>query len=197
MSKGRMEAFSDGVIAILITIMVLQLTVPRGADLNALIPLLPVFLSYVLSFIFLGIYWNNHHHLLQAVKHVDGRVLWANMHLLFWLSLFPFCSAWMGENRFSTWPVALYGAVLLFAGIAYFILVRALLSLHGQASVLAAALGRDIKGKISNVIYFVAIPIAFISSWTAFGLYILVAIIWLIPDRRIEKNLLQKGPRLE
>ena len=189
MSKGRMEAFSDGVIAILITIMVLGLTVPHTADLAALLPLAPVFLSYVLSFVFLGIYWNNHHHLLQAVKHVDGRVLWANLHLLFWLSLIPFATGWMGENRFAPWPVALYGIVLFCAAVAYFILARTLISLHGQESTIAAALGRDFKGKISILIYLVAIPLAFLSAWLAFGLYVLVAVIWLIPDRRIEKTI--------
>ncbi len=189
MSKGRMEAFSDGVIAILITIMVLQLTVPHGADLTALLPLTPIFMSYVLSFIFLGIYWNNHHHLLQAISIVDGRVLWANMHLLFWLSLFPFATAWMGENRFAAWPVALYGTVLLFAAVAYFILSRVLISLHGRDSILATALGRDFKGKLSLVIYAVAIPVAIASAWVAFALYVLVAVVWLVPDRRIEKNL--------
>jgi len=189
MSKGRMEAFSDGVIAILITIMVLGLTVPHTADLAALLPLAPVFLSYVLSFVFLGIYWNNHHHLLQAVKHVDGRVLWANLHLPFWLSLIPFATGWMGENRFAPWPVALYGIVLFCAAVAYFILARTLISLHGQESTIAAALGRDFKGKISILIYLVAIPLAFLSAWLAFGLYVLVAVIWLIPDRRIEKTI--------
>jgi uncharacterized membrane protein len=197
MSKGRLEAFSDGVIAILITIMVLQLTVPHGPDLSALIPLLPVFLSYLLSFIFLGIYWNNHHHVLQATKTVDGSVLWANMHLLFWLSLIPFGAAWMGQNHFAPWPVALYGAVLLFAGVASYILVRALIALHGQDSVLATALGQDFKGKISVAINLVAIPVAFVSSLAACIMYVLIAIIWLIPDQRIEKNLLQKGPRPE
>ncbi len=197
MTKGRMEAFSDGVIAILITIMVLQLTIPHGDSLTALLPLLPVFLAYVLSFVFLGIYWTNHHHLLQAIQHVDGRVLWANMHLLFWLSLIPFGTAWMGEYHFTTWPVIFYGVVLLFAGAAYFILVRALIALHGQDSVLAAAVGTDFKGKISVVIYMLAILVAFFSSWAAFGIYVLVAIIWLIPDRRIEKNLIPKDPGLE
>ncbi len=187
MSKGRMEAFSDGVIAILITIMVLGLKVPDDADLSGLVPLFPVFLSYVLSFIFLGIYWNNHHHMLQAIKNVDGRVLWANLHLLFWLSLFPFATAWTGENKFAPWPVAFYGAVLLLAAIAYFILSRTLIVLHGKDSVLANALGRDLKGKLSILIYLVAIPLAFVNSWLAFSLYVLVAIIWLIPDRRIEK----------
>ena len=191
MSKGRMEAFSDGVIAILITIMLLELIAPREASLAALLPLLPVFLSYVLSFIFLGIYWNNHHHLLQAIKQVDGRVLWANLHLLFWLSLIPFVTAWMGENHFPTWPVALYGLDLLLAAVAYFILVRALLSLHGQDSILATALGSDLKGKVSVVIYLVAIPLAFVNSWLACGLYVLVAVIWFVPDRRIEKTLVR------
>jgi uncharacterized membrane protein len=152
MTKSRMEAFSDGVIAILITIMVLELKVPPRADPAALLPLIPIFLSYVLSFVFLGIYWNNHHHLLQAIKQVDGRVLWANLHLLFWLSLIPFVTGWVGENRFSAWPVALYGTVLMLAAVAYFILTRALISLHGRDSVLATAVGRDFKGKASVVI---------------------------------------------
>jgi uncharacterized membrane protein len=191
MSKGRMEAFSDGVIAILITIMVLELAIPHEADLIALRPLVPVFVSYVLSFIFLGIYWNNHHHLLQAVKSVDGRILWANLHLLFWLSLIPFVTGWMGENPFEPWPVALYGVVLLFAAIAYVILARSLVSLHGRDSVLATALGRDFKAKISLVLYIVAIPLSFINSWLSFGLYVIVAVIWLIPDRRIERTLVQ------
>jgi len=191
MSKGRMEAFSDGVMAILITIMVLELKVPQAADVVVLRPLVPLFLSYVLSFVYLGIYWNNHHHLLQSIKHVDGRVLWANMHLLFWLSLVPFVTGWVGENKFASWPVALYGAVLLFASVAYFILTRALIALHGRDSVLSTVLGRDFKGKISMVIYFVAIPLAFLSSWSAFALYVLVASIWIIPDQRIEKALLK------
>jgi uncharacterized membrane protein len=189
MSKGRMEAFSDGVIAILITIMVLELKVPRGSDPAGLLPLLPVFLSYVLSFVFLGIYWNNHHHLLQAIKHVDGRVLWANLHLLFWLSLIPFVTGWMGENEFAAWPVALYGVVMLGAALAYFVLTRALIALHGGDSVLATALGRDLKGKISVVVYAAAIPLSFVGSWFACILYILVAIMWLVPDRRIEKTI--------
>src|SRR5437899_6944899 len=162
MSKTRMEAFSDGVVAIIITVMVLEMKAPRGIDLAALRPLIPMFLSYVLSFVFLGIYWSNHHHLLQVVSHVNGRVLWANLHLLFWLSLTPFVTNWMGENQFAAWPVALYGTVLLFAAIAYFILVRSLLALHGKDSTLATALGRDFKGKVSMVIYLVAIPLAFV-----------------------------------
>ena len=182
-----MEAFSDGVVAIIITVMVLEMRVPHGSDLAALRPLIPVFLSYVLSFIFLGIYWSNHHHLLQVCDHVNGPVLWANLHLLFWLSLTPFVTNWMGENQFAAWPVALYGAVLLCAAIAYFILVRTLLSLHGKDSTLATALGSDFKGKVSMVIYAIAIPLAFVRSWLAGALYVLVAIMWLVPDRRIEK----------
>ena len=189
MNKNRLEAFSDGVIAIIITIMVLELRVPHGSDLTALKPLLPVFLSYVLSFVFLGIYWSNHHHMLHAVQHVNGAVLWANLHLLFWLSLVPFTTAWMGENHFARGPVALYGAVLLFASIAYFILLRALISLHGKDSVLATAVGRDFKGQISTLLYLVAIPLAVVRSWLACALYVLVAIMWLVPDRRIEKTL--------
>ena len=189
MSKARMEAFSDGVIAILITIMVLALAAPHGADLAELRPLIPTFLCYVLSFVFLGIYWNNHHHLLQATQRVNGPILWANLHLLFWLSLVPFVTQWMGENNFAAWPVALYGAVLMFAGIAYYILARALVDLHGQDSALAKALGQDVKGKLSVVIYAVAIPVAFVAAWISCALYVLVAIMWLIPDRRIEKTL--------
>ena len=189
MRKNRMEAFSDGVMAIIITVMVLELKVPQGADLVALRPLAPVFLSYVLSFINLAIYWNNHHHLLQVIEQVNGRVLWANLHLLFWLSLLPFATAWMGENKFSTWPVALYGLDLLLAGVAYFVLVRSLLSLHGTDSVLAAAVGRDFKGKISIVFYLVAVPLAFLNAWIACGIYVMVAAMWLIPDPRIEKTL--------
>jgi len=188
MSKHRIEAFSDGVIAIIITIMVLELKVPGTADLGALAPLVPVLLSYVLSFVFVAIYWNNHHHLFQAVKQVDGRVLWANAHLLFWLSLVPFVTSWMGENHFAPVPVALYGAVLLFAGVAYYILTRVLLAIHGPDSTLASALGADLKGKISLLIYLVAVPIAFVAPWMAGALYVTVAIIWLVPDRRIEKT---------
>jgi uncharacterized membrane protein len=189
MGKGRMETFSDGVIAIIITIMVLELRVPHQSNLAALAPLVPILLSYLLSFIFLGIYWSNHHHMLHAVEHVNGGVLWANLHLLFWLSLVPFVTAWMGENQFAPGPVALYGVVLLFASIAYFILSRALISLHGRDSVLATAVGRDFKGLISTVIYLVAIPLALVKWWLACTLYVLVAIIWLVPDRRIERTL--------
>jgi uncharacterized membrane protein len=189
MDKGRMEAFSDGVIAILITIMVLALAVPHGSDLAALRPLIPTLLSYLLSFVFLGIYWSNHHHLLQATQYVDGRVLWANLHLLFWLSLVPFTTSWMGNTNFAPWPVALYGVVLLLAAVAYYILVRALMALHGADSTLAAALGRDFKGKISVITYAVAIPLSFVAAWLACGLYVVVAIMWLVPDRRIEKEL--------
>jgi len=189
MTKARLEAFSDGVLAIIITIMVLELRAPEGAGWSALRPLYPSLLSYVLSFVFLAIYWNNHHHLLQAVRHVDGRVLWANMHLLFWLSLTPFVTAWMGQNHFARLPVALYGAVQLFAGIAYFILTRAPVALHGRESDLAAALGTDFKGKISVVAYAAAIPLAFVSPLIACAIYVLVAVYWLVPDRRIERTL--------
>ena len=189
MRSGRLEAFSDGVMAILITIMVLELKVPEGATLDALKPLFPVFLTYVLSFVYLGIYWNNHHHMLHTTEQVNGRILWANLHLLFWLSLIPFATAWMGENHFSQWPVALYGTILFLAAIAYFILVRALLTLHGPNSLLANALGSDFKGKISIVVYVVAIPLAFVRPWMACGFYILVAVMWLVPDRRIERQI--------
>jgi uncharacterized membrane protein len=189
MSKGRMEAFSDGVIAILITIMVLEMKVPEGAELAALRPIIPVFLSYVLSFVFLGIYWNNHHHLLQATKAINGAVLWANLHLLFWLSLVPFVTGWRGENNFAAWPVALYGLVLVFAGMAYFLLTLVLIRHHGQDSDIAAALGSGFKEKASVVIYAIAIPLAFVNSGLAGGLYVVVAVMWLIPDRRIEKAL--------
>jgi uncharacterized membrane protein len=189
MSKGRLEAFSDGVIAIIITIMVLEMKPPAGSSFDALRPLAPVMLSYVISFIFIGIYWSNHHHLLQVVRHVSGRVLWANLHLLFWLSLIPFVTAWMGENHFASLPVALYGFVLFGAAVAYNILVRALLKLHGRDSELANALGSDFKGKISMVICLVAIPLAFISSLLAGSLYVLIAVMWLVPDRRIERKI--------
>jgi uncharacterized membrane protein len=189
MSKGRLEAFSDGVLAILITIMVLELDVPHGATPAELRPLLPVFLSYVLSFVYIGIYWNNHHHLLQAAQSVDGRSLWANMHLLFWLSLVPFATAWMGENEFAPWPVALYGGVLLCAGTAYYLLTRALIARHGPESLLARAIGGDRKGLASLVFYGLAVPLAFVAPLLASLLYAAVAVMWLIPDRRIERHL--------
>ncbi len=188
MTKGRMEAFSDGVFAIIITIMVLELKVPHDDSLQALKPLIPVFLSYVLSFIFLGIYWNNHHHLLQAVKKVKGNTLWANLHLLFWLSLIPFVTGWMGEN-FAALPVALYGANLLMAAVAFTILVRVLISHHGSDSHIAVAIGDDRKGYFSLALYAAAIPFAFVHPWISCAIYILVAIMWLIPDTRIEKTL--------
>src|SRR5688572_4741573 len=193
MSKTRLEAFSDGVLAIIITIMVLELTAPHEPTLAALRPLIPTASSYVLSFIFVGIYWSNHHHLLQAIKLVDGRVLWANLHLLFWLSLVPFVTAWMGETNFAAWPVALYGTVMTFAGAAYFILCHTLIALHGRESALATAIGADFKGKVSIVLWMAAVPLAFVSSWLACGLFILVAVLWLIPDRRIERTLTQTG----
>ncbi|HEX9942281.1 MAG TPA: TMEM175 family protein [Thermoanaerobaculia bacterium] len=193
MGKGRLEAFSDGVIAIIITIMVLEMKVPHGTDLNALRPLIPIFLSYILSFVFIGIYWNNHHHLLHAVRNVNGRILWANLHLLFWLSLVPFVTGWMGENHFAAWPVALYGMVMLFAGCAYFILTRVLIAHHGKESALANALGRDFKGKMSLVFYAVAIPLSFVNPWLSWALYVVVAVMWLIPDRRIEQALAERA----
>jgi len=188
MTKGRLEAFSDGVLAIIITIMVLEFEVPHEPSLAALAPLAPKFLSYLLSFIFLGIYWNNHHHLWQAVKRVNGSVLWANLHLLFWLSLIPFATGWMGENRFATLPVALYGAILWLSAMAYYIMVRTLMSYHDEDSLLAAAIGRDVKGLRSLYIYTAAVPLAFVSPLLALALYVTVAIIWLIPDSRIENE---------
>ena len=187
MTTGRMEAFSDGVIAIIITIMVLELRAPHDTSLAGLRPLIPGFASYVMSFIYIGIYWNNHHHLLHVTQHIDGRALWANLHLLFWLSLVPFVTAWMGENHFSQWPVALYGSILLLSAIAYTILVRALLAAPGN-ELLASALGSDFKGKISMVIYVTGIALAFVRPWLACAIYVLVAAMWLIPDRRIEKK---------
>ena len=187
MQKGRLEAFSDGVIAVIITIMVLELKVPHDADPKALLPLVPVFLSYVLSFVFVGIYWNNHHHMFHAVHHVNGATLWANLHLLFWLSLVPFVTGWMDENRFAAMTVAAYGIVLLGAACAYTILTLVLLASHGKDSPLARALGKDFKGKISLVLYVAAIPLAFVQTWISGGLYVLVAAIWLAPDRRFEK----------
>jgi uncharacterized membrane protein len=188
MNKGRLEAFSDGVIAILITIMVLELRIPHGADWEALRPIVPVFLTYVLSFINIGIYWNNHHHMLYATKHINGKILWANMHLLFWLSLIPFVTGWMGENHFAPLPTAVYGAVLLLAAIAYYILQNLIIAHQGSNSRLEAAVGKDIKGKLSPLIYIAAIPLAFVHQWISDGLYVLVALMWLIPDRRIESK---------
>lgn len=197
MNKGRVEAFSDGVIAIIITIMVLELKVPHQADIHTLFPLLPVFLSYVLSFIMIGIYWNNHHHMFHAVHHVRGGVLWANLHLLFWLSLTPFTTAWMGENHIESVPVAVYGFVLMMSGIAYYMLARVLIRLEGEDSTLANAFGRDRKGKISVVIYAAAIALAFVNPWIAIGCYVVVALIWLVPDRRVEHELLSPHPARE
>ena len=192
MGKGRLEAFSDGVIAIIITIMVLELKVPHNASLEALRHLLPVFMSYVLSFIYVGIYWNNHHHLMHAAKSINGVIMWTNMHFLFWLSLIPFVTAWMGENHFAQWPVIFYGVVLIMNGISYNILVRTLISYHGEDSLLARAFGTDIKGRISVSIYAVAITTSFWYSWLGFALYTVVAAIWFIPDRRIENKMLNK-----
>ena len=189
MEKDRVQAFSDGVIAILITIMVLELRIPHGSDASDLRPLLPVFLSYVLSFVNIGIYWNNHHHMLSATRRVNGAVLWANLHLLFWLSLFPFFTGWMGENHFDALPVAAYGGVLFMAGVAYYILKTTIIAAEGDESALAAALGGDFKGKISPVIYAIAIPLAFVNRWLSLTLYVVVALMWFIPDRRIESRI--------
>ena len=189
MGKTRLEAFSDGVIAILITIMVLELKVPHGEDLAALLPLIPVFLSYVLSFIYLGIYWNNHHHMLHTLHSVTGPVLWANLHLLFWLSLIPFTTGWMGENHFAAMPSALYGVVLLMAAIAYWILQQLIIAAQGPDSLLKQAIGRDWKGKASPILYLLAIVAAFWSHWVSQALYVLVALMWMVPDRRIENVL--------
>lgn len=188
MSKGRLEAFSDGVLAVIITIMVLEMKSPQGPSLDALKPVFPVLLSYLLSFVNVGIYWNNHHHLLHATQHVNGAVLWANLYLLFWLSLIPFTTAWMDQTHFEPLPVAVYGVVLLLAGSAYFILTRTLIRLHGGDSTLARSIGRDQKGKLSIAIYAAAIPLAFFRPWIAGACYILVAIMWMIPDRRIERQ---------
>ncbi|MEO5988746.1 MAG: TMEM175 family protein [Candidatus Eisenbacteria bacterium] len=193
MTTGRLEAFSDGVIAVIITIMVLELKVPHGSDLAALRPLVWVFLSYVLSFVNIGIYWNNHHHLLHVAQRVSGKVLWANLHLLFWLSLMPFSTGWMGENHFAPVPIALYGGVLLMSAIAYTMLSRAILATDGAHSLLAQAIGDDRKGILSLVCYVAAIPCAFVLPWLAGALYVLVALVWLIPDRRIER-VLTEGP---
>jgi uncharacterized membrane protein len=192
MGKSRFEAFSDGVLAIIITIMVLELKVPHGESAEVLRPLIPVFLSYVLSFVYLGIYWNNHHHMLHATRTVTGAMLWANLHLLFWLSLVPFITGWMGENHFAPVPSALYGVVLLMAAIAYYILQQLIIASQGPDSVLKRAVGGDWKGKLSPVIYAIAIPMAFRSRWISLGLYVLVALIWLVPDRRIEQALADK-----
>jgi len=196
MNKGRLEAFSDGVLAVIITIMVLEMKSPHGTSLAALRPVIPVFLSYLLSFVNIGIYWNNHHHLLHATQRVNGTTLCDNLHLLPRLSLIPFTTEWMGENHFDPWPVAVYGIVLLLAGVAYFILTRALISLHGKGSGLATSIGRDRKGKISIAIYAAAIPLAFAKPWISGLCYVIVAIIWLIPDPRIERNLAQQQPHV-
>ena len=187
MKKGRIEAFSDGVLAIIITIMVLEIKVPHGSELSDLKPVIPVFLSYVLSFIYIGIYWNNHHHMMATVKKVTGDVLWANLHLLFWLSLIPFSTGWMGENHFGAMPLALYGLNLLMAALAYFILQTRIIKNHGKNSVLANAIGRDLKGKISPVLYTLGIAATWINPWISGSLYVAVALIWLIPDKRIER----------
>ena len=189
MGRGRLEAFSDGVLAIIITIMVLEMKVPHGDSLDDLLPVLPVFLSYVLSFVYVGIYWNNHHHMLHASTTVTGAMLWANLHLLFWLSLFPFATGWMGENHFAIAPTALYGAVLLMAAIAYYVLEQAIIRAQGPDSILKKAVGRDLKGKLSPVLYILAIVATLISTWIAETIYVIVALIWLIPDRRIENVL--------
>ena len=189
MSKGRLEAFSDGVFAIIITIMVLELRVPEGNSFEALKPMLPKLISYILSFVYVAIYWNNHHHMFQVVKKVNGKVLWRNIFLLFCLSLVPFATAWMGENNFSASPAALYGFILSMAGLAYYLLIHSLIDLHGKDSLLATSIGSDFKGKISVVIYVVGIILSFYNSWISFGLYCAVALVWIIPDRRIEKRL--------
>jgi uncharacterized membrane protein len=188
MTKGRLEAFSDGVLAIIITIMVLEMKVPHDDTLESLKPLLPVFFSYVLSFVYIGIYWNNHHHMMHAAHRVSGPVLWTNSHLLFWLSLVPFVTAWMGENHFSKWPVALYGIVLMMAGVAYYFLAHCLTSLHGKNSTFTQSLGNDWKGKVSVIIYAFGIALCFVHPYIGFGLYVVVATLWFIPDKRFEKT---------
>lgn len=187
MPTTRLEAFSDGVLAIIITIMVLELKVPHGEGLAAILPLLPVFFSYVLSFIYVGIYWNNHHHLLHTAKHVSGSVLWANLHLLFWLSLLPFVTGWMGENHFAPMPTAFYGGVLMMAGVAYWILTNTIIHKDGTESTLAKAVGKDIKGKLSVILLAAAIPLAFMHEWIAHTIFVLIALMWLVPDTRIER----------
>jgi uncharacterized membrane protein len=191
MHKGRLEAFSDGVIAIIITIMILELKIPQGHDIAAPAPLIPKFLSYVFSFVFIGIYWNNHHHLLQATKRVNGRVLWANMHLLFWLSMVPFVTGWMGESNFATVPVAVYGGIMWLSGFAYFVLVQSLVKTHDADSVIVTLLNKDPKGIWSLFLYTAAIGLSFVSVWISMSLYLAVSIMWLIPDRRIEKKLME------
>ena len=196
MNKSRLEAFSDGVLAIIITIMVLEIKVPQGKDFVALKPLIPVAVSYLLSFIYLGIYWNNHHHMMHTVKHITGGILWANLHLLFWLSLTPFVTGWMGENHFAAIPMALYGIVLLMAALAYYILQSLILKTHGPGSILARAIGKDIKGKLSPVLYLIAIGSTFFTQWVSGCLYIVVALMWLVPDKRIEvifKNVVKEN----
>ncbi len=189
MGKTRMEAFSDGVLAIVLTIMVLEMKIPQGNDLSALKPLMPAFLSYILSFIYIGIYWNNHHHLLHIVRHINGKVLWLNNHLLFWLSLIPFATGWMGQNHFTTWPVVIYGIILMMAGIAYYMLAKALVDHNIKNAKLAKAVGNDTKGKISVIIYAIAIPLSFLHPYIGCVLYVLVAMMWLIPDKRIEREI--------
>ena len=192
LDTSRLEAFSDGVLAIIITIMVLELHVPHEVTVAALTPLVPVLASYVLSFIYIGIYWNNHHHMLHVTPAIDGAVLWANLHLLFWLSLVPFVTAWMGENHFAAAPTAMYGVVLLMAGVAYLILQRRLIAIQGDDSMLARAVGRDLKGKTSAILYLIAIPIAFVNRWISGAIYVFVALMWLVPDRRIERALAEQ-----
>jgi uncharacterized membrane protein len=195
MPKGRLEAFSDGVIAILITIMVLELQVPHGAGIHALRPLVPIFFTYLLSFVYLGIYWNNHHHMLQAAHRINGVILWANLHLLFWLSLFPFATGWMGENHFAETPCAVYGVVCVGAAVAYYLLQTAIIREHGADSAFAQAVGRDVKGRISPLLYVAAVPLAFVSRWISVALYVMVAGIWLIPDRRMENRVVEAAHR--
>jgi uncharacterized membrane protein len=195
MPKGRLEAFSDGVIAILITIMVLELQVPHGAGIHALRPLVPIFFTYLLSFVYLGTYWNNHHHMLQAAHRINGVILWANLHLLFWLSLFPFATGWMGENHFAETPCAVYGVVCVGAAVAYYLLQTAIIREHGADSAFAQAVGRDVKGRISPLLYVAAVPLAFVSRWISVALYVVVAGIWLIPDRRMENRVVEAAHR--
>ena len=192
MNKARLEAFSDGVIAIIITIMVLELKAPHGTDFSALLPLLPAFISYLVSINYVGIYWTNHHHMLSTVKQVNGRILWANLHLLFWLSLIPFTTAWMGENHFTTIPLVLYGFVLLMAAIAYFLLQKQRVHKHGRNSQLAKAVGRDLKGKLSPLFYIAAMAAAFFNEWVSEGIYVAVALLWLVPDKRIERTITEE-----